>query len=288
MASIITLLCMGVCVYAWGITTADDNPIPRAENVHWTSLDFTTILTWTVKPSDYTYTVLYAMDDGDWTESPDCSQISESVCDLTEHLKPLDRIYHADIKTEPAAAASVDYTREFPHTYSLQFNPYRESNISAVFFTLEDEDESTVIVNITDPVTSIHEHGKQLSIRDILKKDLKYKISYCKSGSTRKRDIVSDSSRTKILGLDAGQSYCIMVAAFIPSRPKATQQGAWSTQLCTEGHTNILQELSLGAWIGAVFILLIVLIIIITVTVLCCRCHQRNEHLQNSQSSAPV
>ncbi|KAM4552889.1 tissue factor-like [Odontesthes bonariensis] len=287
MASIITLLYMGVCVYAWRITTADDNPIPKAENVHWTSLDFTTILTWTGKPFDHTYTVLYAMDDGNWIESPDCSQISESVCDLTDHLKPLDRIYQADIKTEPVVVASDYDMEEFPHTYSLEFNPYRESNISAVLFTLEDVDENTVIVNITDPVTSIHEHGKQLSIRDILKNDLKYKISYYKSGSTGKRDIVSDSSRAKIVGLDAGQSYCIMVAAFIPSRPKATQQGAWSTQLCTKGHWNILQDLSLGAWIGAVFILLIVLIILITVTVICCRC-QRNKRLQKSQSSAPV
>lgn len=36
--------------------------------------------------------------------------------------------------------------------------------------------------------------------------------------------------------LDAGQSYCFMVAAYIPSRPKTTQQGAWSKQYCTRGH----------------------------------------------------
>lgn len=59
-------------------------------------------------------------------------------------------------------------------------------NISAVTFTVAAVDESRVIINITDPLTSIHKRHKQLSIRDILKNDLKYKISYYKSESTGK------------------------------------------------------------------------------------------------------
>lgn len=59
-------------------------------------------------------------------------------------------------------------------------------NISAVKFTVEALDDGRIIVNITDPLTSIHRRGKQLSIRDVLKNDLKYKISYYKSGSTGK------------------------------------------------------------------------------------------------------
>lgn len=63
---------------------------------------------------------------------------------------------------------------------------YLTGNISAVTFTVKNIDETSVLVNITDPLTSIHLQGKQLTIRDILKKDLKYKISYYKSGSTGK------------------------------------------------------------------------------------------------------
>lgn len=59
-------------------------------------------------------------------------------------------------------------------------------NISAVTFTVKNVDGTRVLVNITDPVTGIHVRGKQFTIRDILKKDLKYKISYYKSGSTGK------------------------------------------------------------------------------------------------------
>lgn len=58
-------------------------------------------------------------------------------------------------------------------------------NISAVQFSLVEANKTTVILNITDPVTSFHHQGRQLTIRDILKKDLKYKIVYYKDGSTR-------------------------------------------------------------------------------------------------------
>ncbi|XP_070775355.1 tissue factor-like isoform X1 [Enoplosus armatus] len=326
MASLKTLLYLGICLSAWIITTADNNFVPKAEQVHWVSLDFKTILTWTTKPSNYTYTVLYSglnkspdpdqardrrlsecravcglfsiegiillfchvtiRDEGNWRESPDCIRVSESECDLTNYLVPFDRTYSADIQTEPASMHN-DYDLDlFPHTYSLTFNPYRESNISAVKFTVEDAGEGRAIVNITDPLTSVHQGGKQLSIRDVLRKDLKYKISYYKSGSTGKRDITSDTSMAEVSELDAEQSYCFMVAAYIPSR-KTTQLGAWSLQQCTHGH--VPQEWSLGAWVGGVFILLTVLIILVTVTVLCCKCcRQRNKTLHTPQSSALV
>ncbi|XP_008289140.1 tissue factor-like [Stegastes partitus] len=290
MASVKTLLNLGLCLSAWSITTADENTVPTAENVHWMSLDFKTILTWTSKPSDHTYTVLYAMDHGDWTESLDCSQMSETTCDLTAHLVPLDRTYSADIQIESADIDDNSDPDDLPHTFSPQFNPYRESNISAVEFSVEATNGSKVIVNITDHVTALHDaSGRPLNIRDILQKDLKYKISYYKSGSTGKRDIISDSSVAEVSQLDSGQSYCFMVAAYIPSRPKATQLGTWSKQQCAYVDGNVLQDLSLGAWVGAVFILLTVLIIIVTVTVLCCRCcRQRNRTFQTSQSSVPV
>ncbi|XP_039999453.1 tissue factor-like isoform X2 [Xiphias gladius] len=238
MASMKTVLYLGVCLSAWSVTTADNNYALRAQNVHWVSLDFKTILTWNTPASNYTYTVLYSMDDSDWIECPDCSQVSESECDLTNYLIPFNRSYNADVQTEPATMNYNHDTEELPHTYSSKFNPYRESNISAVKFIVEDVDKSRVIVNITDPLTSIHQQGRQLSIRDVLKNDLKYKISYYKSGSTGKRDIISDSSMAEVTELDAGQSYCFIVAAYIPSRPKSTQYGAWSEQCCIHGHTT--------------------------------------------------
>ncbi|XP_029308677.1 tissue factor-like isoform X1 [Cottoperca gobio] len=238
MASLKTGLYLGVCLCAWIITTADDNGVPRAENVRWVSLDFKTILNWTTEASDHVFTVRYSSDDSDWTDSDDCIRVSESECDLTHTLKPLNRPYSADIITEPAIMDYDISLEMLTHEYSSVFNPYLESNISAVNIIVEALDESTVIVNITDPLTSVHHYDKQLSLRDILKKDLKYKITYYKSGSTGKRDIISDTNMAVLSQLDAGQSYCFMAAAFIPSRPKRTQHGAWSVHQCIPGGKN--------------------------------------------------
>ncbi|XP_073347877.1 tissue factor-like [Pagrus major] len=285
MASLKNVLRLGVCLFAWIISTAD-SAVPTAENVRWVSLDFKTILTWTVKEPNHKFTILYSVGDEDWQESQDCIQVSELECELTNDLQPFDRNYSADIQTD---TTDDDYTAdEPPHTISTIFNPYKESNISAVKFTVKSVDKNRVIVNITDPLTSIHQRLKQLSIRDIFKHDLKYKISYYKSGSTGKRDITSDTSEAEVPNLDEGQGYCFMVAAFIPSRPKNTQLGAWSGQLCTRGGPGGVTDLSLGAWVGAIFVLLTVLIIIITVTVLCCRRRRERNSFQTSQSSAPI
>ncbi|XP_035526844.1 tissue factor-like [Morone saxatilis] len=287
MASLKSVVPLGVCLSAWIITIGAQNSLLQAQNVHWVSLDFKTILTWTTEGSDLTYTVLYSWDKADWLESADCIQMLDTECDLTHNLIPYDRTYTADIQTEHEMP---DYPEEeLNHVYSPQFNPYKESNISAVNFTVEKVNKSTVIVSITDPLTSIHERGKQLSIREILKSDLHYKIIYYKSGSTGKREVTSDSSEVEVSQLDPGQSYCFMVAAYIPSRPKTTQHGAWSRQRCTPGSNDPLQEWSLGAWVGVIFILITVFIIIVTVTILCCKCcRQRNKTLQTSQSSAAI
>ncbi|XP_061696326.1 tissue factor-like isoform X6 [Syngnathoides biaculeatus] len=254
MVSLKKILYFGVCMSAWMITVADYDA-PKAENVHWVSLDFKTLLRWTARPSNYTFTVQYS-----WA-------------------------FIADIQTEPAD--STDYELdELPHTHSPRFNPYKQSEISAAEFTVEVVEEGRVSVNIKDPLTSFHKYGKQLTIRDILKHDLQYKISYYKSGNTGKRDIRFNSNRGEVSGLDAGQSYCFMVAAFIPSRSKLYQQGAWSIQQCTPGQKNVFQELSIGALVGGLFILVIVLIVIITVTVLCCR--RRNRTSQMSQSNTVI
>lgn len=288
MAFLKTALYVGACMTAWMITTAKADIIPKAENVRWVSVDFKTMLFWTATPSDYTYTVLYSEAEGDWDTNPECIQISHSECEMTHSLKPFDRTYTADIKTEPAGMSNYD-PDDLPHTYSLPFNPYRQSEISAVNFTVESVEETAVTINITDPLTTIHERTKQLSIRDILKKDLKYKISYSKSGSTGKRDIISDDSVARVEKLDAGESYCFMVAAYIPSRPKDHKQGEWSTQICTPGHKTPLEELSLGALVGGIFILLVVLVIIVTVAVLCCKCsRQRQKTIQQSSQSTVV
>ncbi|XP_054888864.1 tissue factor-like [Poeciliopsis prolifica] len=289
MACLKTLLSVGACLTVWSMTTGDTS-VPKAQNVHWTSVDFQTILKWTVEESGNTFTIQYSEKNKDWMDVANCFRTTEMECDLTQELEGSDKNYEADIRADFDKLSDefgLDY--DFPHTYSPIFNPYRESNISALEFSITDVDEGTVILNITHPLTSITKRGKQQTIKDILKNDLQYKITYYKSGSTGKRHKIANSSSAEVSGLDAGQTYCFMVAAFIPSRPKANQFGAWSTQQCRRGDTHFTQDLSLGAWVGIIFILIIVIIVFITATILCCRRnHKRLKNIQTAQPLAPI
>ncbi|XP_013869562.1 tissue factor [Austrofundulus limnaeus] len=288
MAAVGTLLYLGAWMSAWSITAAVSSSPVKLENIRWLSLDFKTVLTWTCScsPADYNYTIWFSQGETvDWMESLDCIQTPHFECDLSEDLKPMDRNYRADIRVEHHSFD--DDFDENPHMFSPPFNPYRQSNISAVQFSLVNVNKTTVIINITDPVTSFHHQGKQSTIRDVLKKDLKYKILYYKAGSTREREVVSDSSTATVSGLEAGLGYCFMVAAFIPKRPKPRQHGAWSQQQCSQADTHILQELSFGAWVGIVLTLLVVFVIIITVSVIYCR-RRNKRNTSRHTSSSPI
>ncbi|KAM4623386.1 tissue factor-like [Polymixia lowei] len=252
-------------------TTTEQGSVPKAESVSWLSTNFKTLLTWSPKPRNYTYTVSFAELDADWSVTPDCIRISETECDLTNHLSPLKRTYSADIQTEPSGGMTYDL-EEFPHTLSPNFNPYIESQISDVSFRLETaEENNSVSLHITDPLTPVYRSGKLLTIRDVFQEDLKYKIRYHKAGSTGRKEATSVSSIAELSDLEPRQSYCFSVAAYIPSRPKHSQLGAWSQQQCMPAQKSPLEELSVGALAGVLFILLSLIIAIILSTVLCCK-----------------
>ncbi|KAG7264046.1 hypothetical protein CRUP_028748 [Coryphaenoides rupestris] len=118
------------------------------------------------------------------------------------------------------------------------------SNITAVSFSLEAHAANrSVVLHITDPLTGIYQGQRLLTIREVFQKDLKYKISYLKVGSTRKKEVECDSNMAMVGDLEPQQSYCFSVAAFIPSRDRRSQLGAWSQQQCLPANKSLLQEL---------------------------------------------
>lgn len=253
------------------LSTTGEELVSRPENVRWVSFNFKTLLTWGPAPRNYTYTVLLSELDADSVITPDCLHIPETECDLSNYLWPLNRTYLADIQAEPTDWMKYD-PEEFVHSFSPHFNPYRQSQITAASFRLEmREVNSSVALHITDPLTTFYHQGRLLTVRDVLKADLKYKISYHKARSTGKKELVFESSVAEILRLEPGQSYCFSVAAFIPSRAADAQLGAWSQQQCTPVYRGFLEELSVGALVGGFFVLLVLLAVITALTVVCCR-----------------
>ncbi|XP_074544322.1 tissue factor-like [Halichoeres trimaculatus] len=289
MENLKTFIYLGVCVYARILSAADPNS--KAENILWTSRDFKTTLHWTTKNPNQAYTIRLSEGENDWVNHPECFEMLDSVCDVSNELIPFDRSFTADIITEHGDQEHPDYSYdEFQHTVSTPFNPYKQSNISVLKFSVKAVNDSTVMVNITDTLTGVHRDGKLLTIRDIFKHDLRYKIRYHKAESTGQRDHISDRSLAEVTHLDPGQSYCFSVTAYIPSRPKSSQEGAWSDPLCAQTHGNSSNKLGPGALLGVILpIIALIFIIIITVAVVCCKKSQKgNRPVQTPQSSAPV
>lgn len=221
---------------------------------------------------------------GDWLFASNCVHITETECDLTSVLSP-NRNYSAKVETE---STDLSFNNDnLPSTRSQYFNPYRQSEITAVSFSLEAHGANgSVVLHITDPLTSIYQDQRLLTIRDVFQKDLMYKISYQKVGSTRKKEAVRGSNVAVVGDLKPQQSYCFSVAAFIPSRDPHSQLGAWSQQQCSPASRTFLQELSVEALVGGSLILLLLLLIIIITSVLCCRRHRRRHH--NTAQTLPT
>ena len=54
------------------------------------------------------------------------------------------------------------------------------------FKVIQNEDKTKMEVHIQDPQTAIKKNGRPMTIREIFREDLMYKVQYSKAGSTGK------------------------------------------------------------------------------------------------------
>ncbi|KAK2901127.1 hypothetical protein QQF64_014772 [Cirrhinus molitorella] len=240
----------------------------KATNVSWSSYNFKTILSWGPKPVNYTYTVEFSRVGKDRQRNPHCIRSTETECDLTNELD-IKGVYSADILSETPHGTS-DYV-DPPFTRSKTFSPYNDTLIGRPEFKLK-VNESQIVLIINDPITALHKDGRSLNIRDIFKKNLKYKIEYNKAGSTGKKMRTVDESKTEFNNLDKDQSYCFSVAAYIPSRKGDKSVGEWSLPKCSpQERKTLFEEYGLAVIGGGALIILAFLIAVIVLIVVCCK-----------------
>ncbi|XP_073704610.1 coagulation factor IIIb [Garra rufa] len=244
----------------------------KATNVSWSSYNFKTILSWGPKPVNHTYTVEFSRVGKDKQRNPHCIRSTETECDLTNDLD-IKGVYSAEILLESLHETS-DYV-DTPFTRSKTFCPYNDTLIGRPEFKFEFKKKKIVLI-INDPITALHKDGRSLNIRDVFKKNLKYKIEYNKAGSTGKKTLIVDESIAEFNNLDEDQSYCFSVAAYIPSRKGDKRVGEWSLPKCSpQEHKTLFEEYGLAVIGGAALIILAFLIAVIVLIVVCCKRLQR-------------
>ncbi|XP_012694858.2 tissue factor-like [Clupea harengus] len=249
--------------------SGEDYP-PRAQNVSWSSFNFKTILTWSPKPTNYSYTVEFSRLDKDKTMH--CIRTRETECDLTDKLENLRDTYTADVISEPLPSANTHFV-ELPYTSAPRFCPYKETKIGSLNFkVIQNEDKTKMEVHIQDPQTAIKKNGRPMTIREIFREDLMYKVQYSKAGSTGKSKAQGRKNVVEINKLEEGVSYCFTVAAYIPSRKSDHQMGSWSIPVCWPPKAGSFFEEISWTWLAAgAAILLVILVLLIIMIVLCCK-----------------
>ncbi|XP_076837567.1 coagulation factor IIIb [Brachyhypopomus gauderio] len=265
---------------------ASSDYLPRAKNVTWSSHNFKTILKWGPKPFNYTHTVEFSKVGSDRQRNPHCIRSAESTCDLTNELRDLKTSYVADVFTEPLPGQSSDRV-ELPFTQSKRFCPYTDTIIGKPDFKIKLDENKTIVIYIRDQPTALYKDGRLLTLRDIFKGDLKYKVMYSRARSTGKTEIIVDQNEVEMLGLDRGESYCFSVAAYIPSRRSPRKTSKWSPRKCSPAERrSFIDEYGLGTIGGGALVLAAVLIVVVVIVVTCrkrARGHKAGKNKQTTQ-----
>ncbi|XP_026885823.2 coagulation factor IIIb [Electrophorus electricus] len=255
----------------FGTSSASKDYLPRAKNVTWASHNFKTILRWGPKPFNYTHTVEFSKVGKDKQRNPHCIRSTETACDLTNELRDLKISYMADVLTEPLVSQGMDLV-ELPYTQSKKFCPYSDTVIGKPDFRIKINENKTIVIYIRDQLTALYKDGRHLTLRDIFKEHLKYKIIYSRARSTGKTEMIVDQNKVELNELDKGESYCFSVAAYIPSRRGRKETGKWSPPKCSPAKEGSLIE-EYGLWTIGVgsLVVMSLLIIVIIIVVTCCK-----------------
>ncbi|MCI4374417.1 hypothetical protein PGIGA_G00005970 [Pangasianodon gigas] len=263
-----------VCVWLLCFVNASvSGSFPKAQNVTWVSFNFKTLLTWSPKPTNYSYTVEFSKLGEDNQRTPHCIQMSETECDLTAELRELKSKYGADVLSEPLRGISSDLI-EFPRTASAQFCPYQDTIIGSPSFKIEvSKDKRKITLYIEDIPTAVLDAQKQQrTIQDIFKNDLQYKVTYNKAKSSGKKEKRSASSQIELTDLDKGASYCFTVQVYIPSRSINKQLGEESQVQCSEAEDlSFFENYSSAVIAGGIVFIIVIISAVIAVMVICCR-----------------
>ncbi|NP_001232896.1 coagulation factor III, tissue factor a precursor [Danio rerio] len=276
----ITLHTLVLALVSFFTTSCASDVFPKAKNVSWSSVNFKSMLTWSPKPTNYSYTVEFSELSQDRERTPYCIRTMDTECDLTAVLKNLKAYYSADVLSEPMRGVSSDLV-EFPHVSSGKFSPYHDTDIGRPEFKIEvSSDKRMTKLHVTDvPTALFDDQKKRLNIRDVFGDELQYKVIYRKAKSTGKKEMLSKKSIIEMPDLDRGVGYCFNVQAYLPSRAANKQFGELSSVHCsTEENTTVFEEYGTGVITGVIVFILSAIIVIVLVIVMCCRRRRRAEN----------
>lgn len=267
-----------VAVFCWQRSSAQDVNFPTATDIRWSSINFKTILDWSPKPTNYTYTVLLRSPFfSDWKKK--CIYSQDTTCDVTDIMNKPDATYEVRIVSE---TKSTD-VEEFPYADGPTLNPYEQTIIGkpSIHNYTFNKDRSSLTVVVSDTRTPYRfSNNTPKTLRDVFKDDFTYTLFYRRASSTGKKE---QSSKTNeiVINTDKGEGYCFYVQASVPSR-KQNRVSQNSVEVCTpsdgaEFDVTILVAVGVAAAL---------IVLIIALSVVLCKC--RNKKKEKTKEMTPL
>ncbi|XP_039607935.1 interleukin-20 receptor subunit alpha-like [Polypterus senegalus] len=130
---------------------------PPPSDPHISSTDFHTTLYWSAPPNqppDTKYTVEYTELRNDWRQVEGCASIKTRSCELSAHLEDPHELYWLRVK-----ATWKEETSNWSEV--LQFQPYRDTNVSTPNFTLLSSSSETIQIAMHLPAVPFTNSSRQ-------------------------------------------------------------------------------------------------------------------------------
>ncbi|KAG9483130.1 hypothetical protein GDO78_009205 [Eleutherodactylus coqui] len=252
---------------------------PTATDIKVSSINFKTIVDWSPKPTNFTYTVqIRGSTLRDWKKK--CIYTTDTTCDVSDIMQDARSPYEIRIISE---VKSPETDEEFPHADGPTFNPYEETLIGKPVIQefKFNKDHSNLTIVVKDALTPYRNaYNTPVTVRDIFQSDFRYTVFYRKASSTGKKEQSSASNKI-VIKTEKGEDYCFFVQATVPSR-KENRASQNSDEKCTSSGNadyDITILVAVGTAAG-----LIVLIIVLSVVL--CKC--RNGKKEKPKEKVPL
>ncbi|XP_063795923.1 tissue factor isoform X2 [Pseudophryne corroboree] len=228
-------------VLFWQRIPAQEVNFQTAKDITWSSINFKTIVEWSPKPTNYTYTVEIRDQFSDWKKK--CIYTKKTECDVTDVVQNVNYKYDVRIISEIYTQDII--AEEFPYADGPSFSPYEETIIGKPTIESFDfnKEHTKLTVIVKNPLTPYRFPNNTFkSTLDIFKGDFINTVYYRKAGSTGKKEAVSSTNEI-VINTEKGESYCFFVRGTVESR-KVNRYSQDSNEKCTSSGSNALSGLA--------------------------------------------
>ncbi|XP_039179057.1 interleukin-20 receptor subunit alpha-like isoform X1 [Crotalus tigris] len=186
--------------------------LPSPQNVHFISRNMKNILHWLppegIAENKLNYKVKYLIYGTDkWIKYPECKNINQTWCDLSQETYNHKEQYHARVKVSLKGNCSV-------WAESPRFNPFTDTTIDPPAFALSST-ENSISVTVVPPEKWKRNPREQPVYLQEIYSGLQYNVSVFNKNINKRWMFCIQNNRLEVQQLQPNRLYCVTVQVYI-------------------------------------------------------------------------